>query len=82
MKDDEKAFLDNLLIEPYLYENLPFFIYLQVTTNLPSATHQPPQLSNFHSLRKMKHHLTILHAGITHFKHFMYKQQEESKLKK
>ena len=31
---------------------------------------------------KMKHHLTILHAGITHFKHFMYKQQEESKLKK
>lgn len=36
----------------------------------------------FVPLRKMKHHLTILHAGITHFKHFMYKQQEESKLKK
>lgn len=34
-----------------------------------------------HSLRKMKHHLTILHAGITRFKHFMYKQQEEGKLK-
>jgi len=30
----------------------------------------------------MKHHLTILHAGITRFKHFMYKQQEEGKLKK
>ena len=27
----------------------------------------------FVPLRKMKHHLTILHAGITHFKHFMYK---------
>ena len=36
----------------------------------------------FVPLRKMKHHLTILHAGITHFKHFMYKQQEEGKLKK
>ena len=36
----------------------------------------------FVPLRKMKHHLTILHAGITRFKHFMYKQQEEGKLKK
>ena len=32
--------------------------------------------------QKMKHHLTILHAGITQFKHFMYKQQEKGKLKK
>jgi len=38
--------------------------------------------SFFVPLRKMKHHLTILHAGITRFKHFMYKQQEEGKLKK
>lgn len=36
----------------------------------------------FCAFPKIKHHLTILHAGITHFKHFMYKQQEESKLKK
>jgi len=36
----------------------------------------------FCAFAKIKHHLTILHAGITRFKHFMYKQQEESKLKK
>lgn len=36
----------------------------------------------FCAFPKMKHHLTILHAGITRFKHFMYKQQEEGKLKK